>query len=106
MESVFSAGLGGGSLIYANVFLEPPNEVFQEGRPGKLNRKSLQPYYKIARQLLGARPIPSWDDDTRRKMFVQSCFKNSPNMNHLLANSPIFAYFLATTTVIKIEKIR
>ena len=28
LDVVISAGLGGGSLIYANVFLEPPEEVF------------------------------------------------------------------------------
>lgn len=75
MDSVFSAGLGGGSLIYANVFLEPPEEVFQEGWPSKLNKKSLQPYYKIARQVLGARPIPPWEDDPRREIIRTKLFQ-------------------------------
>ncbi len=75
MDSVFSAGLGGGSLIYANVFLEPPEEVFQEGWPVKLNKKSLQPYYKIARTVLGAKPIPPWDKDSRRRIVRTELFQ-------------------------------
>ena len=30
MDALVCAGLGGGSLIYANIFLEPPEEVFDE----------------------------------------------------------------------------
>src|SRR5882724_1676646 len=32
MDVVVCAGVGGGSLIYANVFLEPPDEVFADPR--------------------------------------------------------------------------
>ncbi len=74
MDSVFSAGLGGGSLIYANVFLEPPEEVFQQGWPAKLTKKTLQPYYTIARQVLGARPVPQ-NGDPRRKIVRTELFQ-------------------------------
>ena len=75
MDAVFSAGLGGGSLIYANVFLEPPEEVFQQGWPRKLTKKALQPYYNVARQVLGARPVPSWGQNPRRRIVRTELFQ-------------------------------
>ena len=33
MDVVLAAGLGGGSLIYANVFLEPPESIFDHRWP-------------------------------------------------------------------------
>ena len=41
MDAVVSAGLGGGSLIYANVFLEPPAGVFADNWPKPLTRDYL-----------------------------------------------------------------
>jgi cholesterol oxidase len=67
MDAVISAGLGGGSLIYANVFLEPPDWVFNERWPDSCKKEKLQPYYKVAKEVLGARPIPT-NDDPRRKI--------------------------------------
>jgi len=66
MDAVFSAGLGGGSLIYANVFLEPPNEVFDQDWPQSCSKTALQPYYQVAKSVLGARPVPQNDDPRRR----------------------------------------
>ena len=66
MDAVVAAGLGGGSLIYANVFLEPPDAVFVEGWPQGLNRHTLQPYYQVAKEVLGARPLPQSSDPRRR----------------------------------------
>lgn len=66
IDAVVAAGLGGGSLIYANVFLEPPEQVFQQGWPKDCNKQTLQPYYQIVRSVLGARPIPQNNDPRRR----------------------------------------
>jgi choline dehydrogenase-like flavoprotein len=49
-----AAGYGGGSLIYANVHLRAPAEVF-EGWPFK--RHELDPYYDLAAYMLNAKPI-------------------------------------------------
>lgn len=66
IDIVLSAGLGGGSLIYANVFLEPPEHVF-DAWPLNISRQTLRPYYTVAKAILGARPVPSWkNDDSRR----------------------------------------
>ncbi|MCP3869459.1 MAG: GMC family oxidoreductase, partial [Gammaproteobacteria bacterium] len=58
LDAVVCAGLGGGSLIYANVFMEPPDHVFKQGWPSTCNKAQLQPYYDTAKSVLGSRPIP------------------------------------------------
>ena len=49
-----AAGYGGGSLIYANVHLRAPKEVF-EGWP--FTREELDPYYELAAYMLNAKPV-------------------------------------------------
>jgi cholesterol oxidase len=58
IDTVVSAVFGGGSQIYANVFLRPPEAVFEEGWPRALNLTVLAPYYDVAQQVLGARTVP------------------------------------------------
>jgi len=58
IDVVLAAGLGGGSLIYANVFLEPPDEAFSPRWPASCRKAQLRPYYDICKEVLGARPIP------------------------------------------------
>jgi len=58
MLIVQSAGLGGGSLIYANVQLRPPADVFAHGWPDGYTRAELDPYYDLAGHMLSIRPIP------------------------------------------------
>lgn len=76
MDAVVCAGLGGGSLIYANVFLEPPEQVFERGWPKALNKAVLQPYYQVAKSVLAARPVPSWNSDPRRKIVRTELFQS------------------------------
>jgi len=66
IDVVLCAGYGGGSLIYANVFMEPPVEVFDERWPATCKKDQLQPYYKVAKEVLGSRPIPLNGDPRRR----------------------------------------
>lgn len=58
IDTVTSSVFGGGSQIYANVFLRPPEVVFEHGWPAGLRRHVLAPYYDVAQQVLGARPVP------------------------------------------------
>lgn len=52
-------GLGGTSLINANVAATPDPDVFeQQAWPRSLNWEELRPYFDRARQTLGARPDP------------------------------------------------
>ena len=84
MDVIQSAGLGGGSLIYANVFLMPPEEIFQDPRwPASCTLDQLQAYYEVAKQVLGSRPLPGYDpdddsvlpDDDRRRVIRTELFR-------------------------------
>jgi cholesterol oxidase len=50
------AGVGGGSLVYANTLLEPPEAFFHDSRWAALDdwRRLLAPHYLTARTMLGA----------------------------------------------------
>ncbi len=52
------AGVGGGSLVYANTLLEPPAAFFGDARWGGLAdwKAELAPHYAEARRMLGATP--------------------------------------------------
>ena len=54
IDVVLGAGLGGGSLIYANVFLEPPDNVFGSRWPQSCRKAQLLPYYRVCKEVLGA----------------------------------------------------
>ena len=57
--AVVASGVGGGSLIYANIHIRPDAFVFDDPRwPGEINRKSLDPYYDRVRQELQISPLP------------------------------------------------
>lgn len=66
--AVKAAGYGGGSLVYANVHLRPPPEIFSpptehgpgaNGWPACYTRQELDPYYDVVAAILRVRPIPS-----------------------------------------------
>lgn len=51
VDSLVASGLGGGSLIYANVMLEPSPEVFDEW-PAAITSSTLAPYFDRVRGIL------------------------------------------------------
>ncbi|MGH7779432.1 MAG: GMC family oxidoreductase N-terminal domain-containing protein [Candidatus Binataceae bacterium] len=57
MTVIQSAGLGGGSLIYANVHLRAPEAVFARGWPDGYSRAALDPYYDLVAYMLDINPI-------------------------------------------------
>ncbi len=54
------AGVGGGSLVYANTLLEPPESFFADTKWSELRdwRAALAPHYATARRMLGAVEAP------------------------------------------------
>lgn len=53
------SGLGGTSLVNANVAIVPDEEVFQQSAwPGNITLAELTPYYEKARKVLAANPHP------------------------------------------------
>jgi cholesterol oxidase len=90
MDVVMSAGLGGGSLIYANVFLFPPREIFDDERwPKTCTWEKLHGYYEVAKQVLCSRTLPGYDpedsavipDDPRRRVIRTELFRKVAKTN-------------------------
>lgn len=61
------AGVGGGSLIYANVSVEAKPEVFHRGWPPGISYDVLKPYYDRVGVMLDVQKLPDsqWNDRTR-----------------------------------------
>jgi len=57
LDAVVSSGLGGGSLLYANVLLRRPEEWFKEDR-WPVSYEQLAPHYKDVEDMLGANSYP------------------------------------------------
>jgi cholesterol oxidase len=53
-------GVGGGSLVYANTLVAPPEKVFRDARwpSGRDWARTLAPHYATARRMLGAATAP------------------------------------------------
>lgn len=69
------AGVGGGSLVYANTHLVPPPEAFERGNwPRDIDwRVALAPHYETAQRILGVTENPHlWEGDRKLLEFAQS----------------------------------
>lgn len=55
---VQGAGVGGGSLIYANVSIEAKPEIFSSGWPAEITYEALKPHYDEVGRMLGVRTLP------------------------------------------------
>ena len=77
-------GVGGGSLVYANQLLVPPDDVFQkkEWGPGDWKAK-LMPFYDLARNMLGATPSPRVGkaDEILAEIGKEICGKDTFHIN-------------------------
>ncbi|RKH36222.1 GMC family oxidoreductase [Corallococcus sicarius] len=71
--TVTASGVGGGSLIYANVHVRPDPIVFDHPRwPKGFTREALEPYYdKVAREL-DVSPFPASIPLRKRDLFQQA----------------------------------
>lgn len=64
------AGVGGGSLIYANVSVPPPRSTFSRGWPSAITFDALAPYVERVGEMLEVMPIPQ-RQRTKRWHFVR-----------------------------------
>jgi len=60
------AGVGGGSLIYANISCEAPKSVFTQGWPKEITYDELKPYYDAVAKFMNVQQVP--DNQWTRKM--------------------------------------
>lgn len=52
------AGVGGGSLIYANISVVPPKETFEKGWPPEITYGELEPHYAEVGRMLEVEELP------------------------------------------------
>jgi len=58
MSVVQGAGVGGGSLIYANISVEAPEWIFEAGWPPEITYQELAPYYRRVAGFMNVQEIP------------------------------------------------
>lgn len=69
------AGVGGGSLIYANVSVEAKPDVFNRGWPPEINYDVLKPYYQRVGSMLDLHELPDNQLSERYKLMQESAQK-------------------------------
>lgn len=58
IDVIQASGVGGGSLVYFNVHIRTPKEIFENARwPTRVKRDVLDPFYDIAKDMLEAKPL-------------------------------------------------
>lgn len=66
------AGVGGGSLIYANISIDAPPDMLKSGWPSQISLESLAPFYARAGQMLGGNPLPDGQLTKRFKLMREA----------------------------------
>lgn len=65
------AGVGGGSLIYANVVVEAKPEAFAAGWPSEMTYQALRPYYAKVGTMMNVQTIPEAQATERYKLMKE-----------------------------------
>jgi cholesterol oxidase len=59
-SALVASGVGGGSLVYANINIRPDADVFDDPRwPRAITRRTLEPYFDRVAAMLGVGPVPA-----------------------------------------------
>lgn len=66
------AGVGGGSLIYANVSIDAPESAFRSGWPSAITLDGLRPWYERAGDMLNVQRIPANQWTKRTQLMHES----------------------------------
>ena len=80
------AGVGGGSLVYANTLYQPSDEYFEDNQWREIAdwKSELSPWFKLAKQMLGVSQNPFFSPsdqamlDVAREMGVEETFQLAP----------------------------
>lgn len=75
MAVVAGAGVGGGSLIYANVSVEAKPQVFEYGWPAGISHALLQPHYAEVGRMLEVQPLPANQINERTRLMQEGARK-------------------------------
>ena len=83
IDIIQASGVGGGSLVYFNVHIRTPAEIFEDPRwPGGVKRDVLNPYYDKARDMLEAKaltPPADFELPSRTKAFLAASQSIQPH---------------------------
>ena len=52
------AGVGGGSLVYANILVDAPPHIFDGGWPGQISFSELEPHYRLVEDMMAPQYLP------------------------------------------------
>jgi cholesterol oxidase len=69
------AGVGGGSLIYANISIDAKPDVFRSGWPSEISYDVLKPYYEAVADVLTPAPLPDGQLTERFKLMREAAQK-------------------------------
>ena len=75
MSVALGAGVGGGSLIYANVQAEAPPERFAEGWPRAISYDTLRPFYARVDRMLRPQTVPQQQVPQTLRLVQQAAAK-------------------------------
>ncbi|MDX1812251.1 MAG: NAD(P)-binding protein, partial [Gammaproteobacteria bacterium] len=71
MAVAAGCGVGGGSLIYANVVIDAEPFVFEDGWPAEISYEELKPYYAKAGKMLNVQKIPDTQLTERARLMKE-----------------------------------
>jgi cholesterol oxidase len=85
------AGVGGGSLVYANTLYQPSDEYFQDPQWSSITdwKKELEPWYQVARKMLGVQVNPFFSNSDRAMQEVA----NQMGVGETFTLAPLGIYF-------------
>ncbi|MGH8306818.1 MAG: GMC oxidoreductase [Gammaproteobacteria bacterium] len=75
MSVAQGAGVGGGSLIYANISIEAEQRAFANGWPAEITYQELKPYYERVGKMLNVQTLPGNQLTERYKLMQESAGK-------------------------------
>jgi cholesterol oxidase len=106
MNVIIGCGLGGTSLINANISLAPEKRVFEDpvwpqAIRQEAQRGDLEPYYQYALSMLGATPFPSQSPESlKMKAFAAV----AQQVNVAIARLPINVTFQAGPNIVGVQQ--
>jgi cholesterol oxidase len=75
MSVAQGAGVGGGSLIYANVSIDAKPEIFENGWPAAIRYAALKPHYDTVAQMMSVQRLPENQFTARTRLMQEAAGK-------------------------------
>jgi cholesterol oxidase len=72
MKDAAGAGVGGGSLIYANISVEAKPWFFEKGWPPNITYEMLTPYYETVGKMLNLQELPDNQLTARFNLMIEA----------------------------------